>query len=474
MDNTVYHKGYPTCFRSAGGTPSIQVSLTRDATRADIDVDYRSSKFPTFLVNGHLTASNSDVRAGDNSDRHNNQWAGLQNWWRNLLGFPKEENEEVASRKLLPEPRVKYGDPGDAVHDFLDSWLVKQNPTESVAYVTEDALACAEVETGRKLDRGMAKFAMVKDMLAVNKKLGKISSVDQVSTSVDYQNERLKLIDQSHGREFTLFKVREDLAEQVSCVNKLDSAEISPKAAKSKDFGKYVGALFRVHTPGKPGVVVATLWQKQSGYWKLTSYDVDPGINQDSVPHTPSQTSAAPALEHVDGDPDMTRAAAEFLNTWLLKKKVGRAMDYLAPDFLACVSLYASDAEAANSSESQRQLLERGMMRTASAVNGARNIEDAIAASEPSHPDLKLVRHKHDRAFVIVSVPNAMGEAASCGNRSAGSPHFARSASKPVYGKYYATGFSMNNGTGNESTLWILWEKVSGSWKGISFLLLTS
>ena len=62
-DNTVYHNGLPICFRSTGGTPSIQVSLTRDGSRADIDVDYRSSKFPTALVNGHLTASNSDIRA---------------------------------------------------------------------------------------------------------------------------------------------------------------------------------------------------------------------------------------------------------------------------------------------------------------------------------------------------------------------------------------------------------------------------
>jgi hypothetical protein len=58
-DNTVYHKGYPICFRSPG-TPSIQVSISRDGKRADIDVDYRSSKFPAALINGHLTASNSE------------------------------------------------------------------------------------------------------------------------------------------------------------------------------------------------------------------------------------------------------------------------------------------------------------------------------------------------------------------------------------------------------------------------------
>src|SRR4030095_7704586 len=101
-DNTVYHKGFPICFRSPG-TPSIQVSITRDGKRADIDVDYRSSKFPVALINGHLNSSNSDIRAGNNDDRHNGRWAGVSNWWRSLLGLPlggdrpEEEQERLHS-----------------------------------------------------------------------------------------------------------------------------------------------------------------------------------------------------------------------------------------------------------------------------------------------------------------------------------------------------------------------------------------
>ena len=103
-DNTVYHKGYPICFRSTSGTPSIQVSLTRDGSRADIDVDYRSSKFPLALVNGHLTASNSDIRVAGNDAKHNQQWSGMQNWWRNLLGLPWEETFrlDTGSERVVP------------------------------------------------------------------------------------------------------------------------------------------------------------------------------------------------------------------------------------------------------------------------------------------------------------------------------------------------------------------------------------
>ncbi len=68
-DNSVYHKGYPLNYREQG-TPSIQVSMALDGRLADIDVDYRSSSFPSMLFNGHLSASNSDVRAGNNDERH--------------------------------------------------------------------------------------------------------------------------------------------------------------------------------------------------------------------------------------------------------------------------------------------------------------------------------------------------------------------------------------------------------------------
>ena len=42
-ENTVYHVGYPESFRQIGTVPNMQFSLSEDGTKADIDVDYRSS-----------------------------------------------------------------------------------------------------------------------------------------------------------------------------------------------------------------------------------------------------------------------------------------------------------------------------------------------------------------------------------------------------------------------------------------------
>jgi hypothetical protein len=65
-DNTHYHKTIlliTVNYRQHCWVPSIQISSSTDGKRADIDVDYRSTKIPAAIVNGHLSNANSDVRA---------------------------------------------------------------------------------------------------------------------------------------------------------------------------------------------------------------------------------------------------------------------------------------------------------------------------------------------------------------------------------------------------------------------------
>jgi len=81
-DHTGQHAGYPINYRQVGGVPSIQFSLSSDLRRADIDIDYRSDRFPAVLFNGHTTPANSDVRNEGNYRRHVERWPGLVDWWR--------------------------------------------------------------------------------------------------------------------------------------------------------------------------------------------------------------------------------------------------------------------------------------------------------------------------------------------------------------------------------------------------------
>ena len=138
-DNTVFHHGYPLNYRQDGGTPSIQVSVAKDRRHADIDVDYRSAKFPQGLLNGHLTAANSDVRAGGNTQTHLHRWQGLVDWWENLFGAvgPEEASDESIEEGEIPAiPRKGSANLDAAAADYLTAWLVEQKPNLSAAYLS--------------------------------------------------------------------------------------------------------------------------------------------------------------------------------------------------------------------------------------------------------------------------------------------------------------------------------------------------
>ena len=175
-DNAFFHQGYPISYRQ-DGYPSIQISMARDASRADIDVDYRSSRFPVSLVNGHLSAANSDVRAG-NVDRHNGRWSGLVNWWDGFIGSMFTANVEVpddAPRTFPTRPRAGSKTIDIAVDDFLRSWLVEGQPNLAVAYVDAAAYDCLAQQLGKEgqaLDRGLASLQLFARMKRINDIIG--------------------------------------------------------------------------------------------------------------------------------------------------------------------------------------------------------------------------------------------------------------------------------------------------------------
>ena len=128
------------------------------------------------------------MRAGNNDQRHNSRWEGLQNWWRTLLGLPYleepaagSESEEIPLKIERTKPNAK---PSQAVHDFLTLWLVDQRPDEAVAYFSESAYVCMELEQGRPIDRGMAPFVMLKGLQEINQRIGKTASLSEASVGV--------------------------------------------------------------------------------------------------------------------------------------------------------------------------------------------------------------------------------------------------------------------------------------------------
>ncbi len=483
QDNTTYHKGYPTCYRSRPAVPSIQVSATQDNTRADVDVDYRSSGFPKGLVNGHLAASNSDVRAGRNDEIHNNQWRGLNNWWRSLLSLPQQVGRQSAgfeeTGKMPAEPAARAGmKPAEAVFDMLNTWLVKRDVENVLSYFAEQSLACADLEPGEKADRGMARFRLLMALQRANQRFGIVQQLGDISTAVQPEGTgaRSKVVQQPHQGQFALYDVREDAAERFKCVNRLDPTQISPKAAESKKFGKYYGAVFRLgRKDGTEGTTLATLWTREANSWRLISYDVDPIWEEYRVPDTSTAAPPGAPTVYAVAPVEMVRAGTEFLESWLVKRDVDKALSYISTRCIDCVRLNLSaDQPPPKTAEDARAQFKKAMQVIIETTGTVKRLDEATVAPQPNHADIKLVKHENSRAFALVSIPDYMASALDCKGRTAGEPvSFRALAGERYWGKYYAIGLRLAKAGEDSGVLWTVWTQEGRAWKMVAYTVLT-
>ena len=340
VDNTVFHKGYPTNYRAQGGTPSIQISIAPDGRRADIDVDYRSSSFPAAMFNGHLSSANSDVRAGDNIDRHSRRWAGLENWWRSFFGVnlqraPADEKPSVLALPRVPRAGKKNIDV--MANDFLSAWLVEGDVMAAMGYVSERAYACIaqHADDPSAVDRGMAPFQLLTNLKAAHDTLGQRTSLDGLIVGVRLTTPALKVVQQPHHAQFVLYSVPDDVAAAFDCETRL-----TPGGAKkpARQYGNYFGSTFFVD--GHPDQRVALLWGKDNGYWKIVSWTT--GVDDARAP----VAADAVTITRVKADAGFAAAAQEFLQTWLIKKDYDAAFRYLSP---ASLRLLRSRAQSCRS-----------------------------------------------------------------------------------------------------------------------------
>jgi len=478
VDNTIYHKGYPICFRGSGGTPSIQFSLARDGMHGDIDVDYRSSSIPIMLINGHLTASNSDVRAGNNDERHNGRWSGLTNWWRGFMGVALADSPSGAAgdNALASEPRLGKGTkPEDAIFDFLNAWLVEQAPRVAVGYIAPRAFACLEVERGIPVDRGVARFQLVSAMQSVNQRIGKVRSLTDALRGVSLTGPMSKEMPQPHRDAFVMYDIRDDLAQSLDCENRLHPEQADAAKVRSTKSGNYVGAVFQVKTGNLTGEAVATVWASENGGWKLVAYGVEPEFRPGALPAAPpAAASAEPATPTIAGDPAMLQASRDFLEAWFVRKDSYAAFRYLSPASFACYNVYRTEsAPLASSAADAGRLIQDQMKLLADFAGNGSTLADILIAVEPHHPDLRLVRHDGATSYAVVAVPDAMGTAADCARLKPGEPPRFDREGPPTYGRFYATSLRIKRAGEEAAVLWIVWARQDRSWKVVSYLVVT-
>jgi hypothetical protein len=277
-ENTVYHVGFPHSYRQAGKEPNMQMSLSADGMRADIDVDYRSSKTPQSLFNGHLTAANSDVRAGENPTLHNARWSGLILWWQDTLGKLQESlakpvdlantDRAMGPATPLPPDRPSGAAPEkieDAAQEFLTDWLVRRQYDQALEFLSPQAYACLNLTDDARsqvLDAGGVRREARRLMEYASARLGRRPDLTSAIVAFTPRNPDRPVTDHPFEKEFLLGPVPEEEARQYLC-----NQAATPPAGTRPD---YYAVVFTFRVDG--GGTLGLLWNREGGRWKIVSY----------------------------------------------------------------------------------------------------------------------------------------------------------------------------------------------------------
>lgn len=484
-DNTVYHHGYPVNWRQDGSAPTIQISMATDGRHADIDVDYRSSRFPQALLNGHLTAANSDVRAGNNTQRHQQRWQGLTDWWRNLFGLdiPEEGTIETAGATgdIPPVPRNGSGKLDDAVMDFLTSWLVDQKPELSAAYLSSRSYSCLEEygpQAGTVINTSSAPYLAARDMAAINRALGKPASLQSVVKTATLDDSRLKIVKQQFGNIFTVYSVPDGVAPEFECDDQraLRDFENARVTGKQNKYSSYYASVLRLKPAHGPGQLITLLWSKEGAYWKIISWDMEPeDAKPQDIPDTRKAATTPEPEERTTGDAAFLRASNDFLHTWLVKRDYTAAAGYLAANSYACADPSQPAQQLSATLAQANSQLRDAMSTISSHLEPTQHINEVIEPADPDHPGLKLVDHPEQNAYTVVAVPDTMASLFLCEKESRSHPY------KPVdweaqslsYGKYYELLFEVRVPGEHPASLSFLWTKDQGQWKIVSYEMIS-
>ena len=470
-DNSVYHKGFPICFRLKNGPPSIQFSISLDQKLSDVDVDYRASGFPKGLINGHLSSSNSDVRAGNNLDRHDGRWSGLNGWWRNVFGQlgsggkPAKENVSEGLGHIPLNPAVKADQGVDkSAHDFLQSWVVAKQPNKSIAYFSRLSYPCLETtvqNSKHPVPQGMVRLQALMAMQRFSDSLGTVNAVGEAFEPADKWSQSLKEAKNAYASEFRLVSVPADMVPDEECV--ATPADNSGKGSKDKHFA----TAFRGKQGDSRNKVMSLLWTQEGGYWKIVAIRLEDGKGTGIVPNN-AAAQAEPNVEapqSIAGDPAAVKNIAEFYQTWIVKRDVAQASTFASPSSYQCLAPPSKDQK--NLPPIAR--IQSGLQQPLTKIPSGANLADMMSSLQPTNDLLRPVQQENSNAYAIMAVPDQKANSFLCQHRHQPESSLELNAADAKYGTYYLSASRLNYGEEQSPALLLLWTREQSGWKVLAW-----
>ena len=317
----------------------------------------------------------------------------------------------------------------------------------------------------RKINEAVSRFYILEGMKRVNRAIGRPASLANAAEGVNPNNPALKIMNQPHSAEFDLFETPEDIAFDFECANRNRLRGEAETKKPERKYGKYYVASLRLKTLKAKGELLLILLAKETDYWKIVSWNVDPDeLENEKAPNTVAAMSEA-KLERVTGDPGLIADVHGFLDAWFVKQNFDQAVGYLSEQCYPCINLNRGEGERkAQDWPEGRQMVLAGMKRVAGVIGRKSEVGQAIESIAPAHPALKLVPHSQEQAYSLVSVPDEIARAFECQEQVQGVKVGQKVGASAVYGNYYGVLFELNI-PGEPAALRLLWGRERGQWK---------
>jgi hypothetical protein len=468
-DNTVYHKGFPINYRLKNGPPSIQFSITRDKRMSDIDVDYRSSTFPKALFDGHLTAGNSDVRAGGNLTTHDDRWAGLNGWWLQVFGFslgssakPSKDATTGRAPTIPLNPRVRADQGIDAtVHDFLKSWVGDRQPQNAIAYLSPLSYPCLETMAKKKqkpILPGMVRFNTLIAMDRFNASLGKTTSIGDVFEAATSWKPDLKEEKNAYPAEFRLVKVPADMAQDQECVH-------ADEESGKRDKGEFYGVALRGKLGDGRNKVMSLLWTKEAKYWKIVAIRIEDASDAGITPNTGAAPPPEAEPDTIAGDPNAVKDITSFYQSWVGKRDPAGAARYVSERSYQCMAAPSGAEKGMKPADRIQKALTNALAR----VPLEPNLPEMMSSVQPVNELVRPVEQVNSNAFAIMAVPDQMTDSFLCQSRHLPEKTPELKPGDAKYGSYYLSASRLSYGEEESPALLLLWTREKDQWKVIAW-----
>jgi hypothetical protein len=468
-DNTVFHIGYPINFRQQGGAPSIQISVARTGQRADIDVDYRPSSGIQALTSGRLTAANSDVRAGNNYVRHIHRWDGLGEWWRDLMAglLSAPVSPEVADFTPEARPELRRNARGplpEMIHAYLTDWLIKQQPIDLLSAVSIKAYPCvAEFADGSHPDSKLALLRILNQLREVNQRLGNGSRLEDAVAPAAYPLPESEPVKHQYSQLFTVQRVHDDIGWAIDCRIRyqLNLAESIPRPEHRLD--ETFVASFRINDSKTPGFFVQT-WQKESGAWKLISFEIN---RKFEAPPPDLLAQAVNPAGAKAADSALQATVETFLTAWLIDRRLDAASAMFLPESYACDAL--AETGAPGPPVTGNANVRRFLQEVVAQFSRQRTLQRTLSAAEAGHPELKPLLHPNEGSYLLAGVSTGLMRMYAC---DAGAPPTAATAQAGNQAGDVLTAFHLSRSRQKSAgVISLYWKTVNSNWRIASFTI---